>query len=119
MATLSAAGGLLWSGGRTSGINWTATRLIRPPQHGADHGRRTTDAGLYGDGAGRTIPAARAALHARIAIPDFNMSGVHLKHRVRTNLKAHPAAGAFGFIELQGNDIFEVGQSIHLYPPKQ
>jgi hypothetical protein len=93
--------------------------LVRPPQHGADHGRRATDAGLDGDGAERTIPAACAALHAGIAIADFDMPGVHLKHRVRADLQAHSATGAFGFIKFQGNHIFEIRRMIHIQTPKK
>jgi hypothetical protein len=115
----SAVGRLLRGGGRASAVARAAARLIRPAQHRVDHGRRATDAGLDGNGSERAIPAAGTALHARIAIPDFDMPAVHLKHRVRTYLHTRSASGALGFIEFQGNDIFEVGQSIHLHPPKQ
>jgi hypothetical protein len=42
------------------------------------------------------------------------MGSVHLEHVVRTDFEAHPAAGAFPFVELQGHDILEVNVFSHL-----
>jgi hypothetical protein len=104
---------------RTSGFTGTTAGGICSAQHGVDHGRRAPDARLHGNGVERTIPTAGATLHAGIAILDLDVPGIHLKHGVRADLHAHPAARAFLLIQFQGYDIFEISRMIHLKPPKQ
>jgi hypothetical protein len=94
---------------------YCATALtIRSTQHGIDHGRSATDAGLNGNSIERTVPAAGAAFHAGIAIPDYDVAFVHHEHFARTYFQAHPAARAFLFVELQRNDILQVNQISHI-----
>jgi hypothetical protein len=104
--SLSAAALFLCGVRRASGVVYAAARGIRPAQHGVDYGRRAADASLHGNRVERTIPAAGAALHARVSIPDLDVSGIHFEHPVGTDLQAHPAAGAFFLIKFQRNDIF-------------
>jgi hypothetical protein len=96
---LSATDLILCTGRRAAGFSGTATSGIRSTKHGVDHGRRTTNARLHGNGVERTIPAAGAALHARIAILDLYVPGIHFEHLVRTDIKAHSTARAFLFIQ--------------------
>jgi hypothetical protein len=68
---------------------------------------------LHGNGLKRAIPAAGAAFHTGIPIPDGNMLAVHFEHAMGANLQAHSATGAFFFIKFQGYDIFKVNQTTH------
>ena len=111
---LSAAGCLPIAGAGLLGVIETAAGTAISPQHGIDDRRSATDAGLDGNGFKRTIAAAGTAFHAGISILDPDMGSIHLEHFVRTDFEAHPAAGAFVFIELQGHNIAEVNEFSHL-----
>jgi hypothetical protein len=68
----SATGGLLAGRGYGLGFNEATAFPLFPAQQRIDHGRSTTDAGLHGNGFEGAIPAAGAAFHAGVPIPDGN-----------------------------------------------
>jgi hypothetical protein len=78
----------------------TGTSAALSSQQGVDDSSRTADTGLYRNGTNRAIAAARSAFHAGIAILDCCMFAIHFKHFMGTDFQAHPAAGAFIFVEL-------------------
>jgi hypothetical protein len=94
-------------------IRSAATFAAVASEHGVDHSGGTADTGLNGNGVGRAIQTASAAFHAGIAILYGHVFAIHLEHFMGTNIKAHSTAGAFIFIQLQSDHIFQINRIFH------
>jgi hypothetical protein len=110
----SAAGFLPIDGTGFFGVIEAAAVATFSTQQGIDDRRGAAHAGIHGDGVKRAVAAAGAAFHAGIAILNCDVFPVHRQYAVRAYFEAHPAAGAFLIIELQGDDIAEVNESLHV-----
>lgn len=98
-----------------NGLRSAAAFSAVSSQHTVDDGGGAADAGLHVKCAGRTVPAARAAFHAGVAVSDLQILAAHFEYAMGTNIQAHAAAGAFLRIKRQGGNIFQINHASHFY----
>jgi hypothetical protein len=112
---------------RGSGVGFVrfdnaTTRGGRSPQCRIDDRHRASHAGFHPDGLGRAILGARAALHARVAVPDANFAIIPNEYLVRTYVHAGTAPLTFFGIERERHHVLQVCERSHhdlLYWPRR
>ena len=103
---VGAAGHTCISNGR---LDATAGGFL-PSEQGINHGSRATDPRLYAECFDRTVSRTGAALHAGIAVCNFNLSIGLTQDRVGTDQKTGATSYAFLSIKSQRDNILQIDQ---------